>query len=115
VWRSVDRCDDDGPCRPAEPAPAKAGVFDLPEPQPLLVTEHRAHDCRCAACGAQTRAAFPEGVTAPVQYGKRIGAFVVYLLHYQLLPEQRLAALRVRLESQTERAIRRVSSRTDAA
>ena len=26
-------------------------VFDLPEPQPLVVTEHRAHDCRCAACG----------------------------------------------------------------
>jgi transposase len=68
-------------------------VFDLPEPQPLIVTEHRAHDCRCAACGTQTRAGFPEGVTAPVQYGKRIGAFVLYLLHYQLLPEQRLAAL----------------------
>jgi transposase len=68
-------------------------VFDLPEPKPLIVTEHRAHDCRCAACGTQTRAAFPEGVTAPVQYGKRIGAFVLYLLHYQLLPEQRLAAL----------------------
>jgi hypothetical protein len=32
-------------------------------------------------------------VTAPVQYGKRISAFVLYLLHYQLLPEQRLAAL----------------------
>jgi len=32
-------------------------------------------------------------VAAPVQYGKRIGAFVLYLLHYQLLPEQRLAAL----------------------
>ena len=68
-------------------------VFDLPEPQPLIVTEHRAHDCRCAACGAQTRAAFPAGVTAPVQYGARIAAFVVYLLHYQLLPEKRLAAL----------------------
>ena len=68
-------------------------VFDLPEPQPLVVTEHRAHDCRCAACGTQTRAAFPEGVTARVQYGKRIGAFVLYLLHYQLLPEQRLATL----------------------
>src|SRR5271165_4741848 len=27
-------------------------VFDLPEPQPLVVTEHRAHSCRCAACGA---------------------------------------------------------------
>ena len=41
-------------------------VFDLPEPQPLIVTEHRAHTCRCAKCGTQTRAAFPEGVTAPV-------------------------------------------------
>ena len=68
-------------------------VFDLPEPRPLIVTEHRAHGCRCAGCGTQTRAAFPEGVTAPVQYGKRIGAFVLYLLHYQLLPEKRLAAL----------------------
>jgi transposase len=68
-------------------------VFDLPEPRPLIVTEHRAHGCRCAACGQQTRAAFPEGVSAPVQYGERIGAFVLYLLHYQLLPEKRLAAL----------------------
>ncbi len=68
-------------------------VFDLPEPQPLIVTEPRAHGCRCAACGSQTRATFPDWVTAPVQYGKRIGAFVLYLLHYQLLPEKRLAAL----------------------
>ena len=41
-------------------------VFDLPEPTPLIVTEHRAHDCRCLNCGTRTRAAFPEGVTAPV-------------------------------------------------
>src|SRR3954454_15814681 len=68
-------------------------VFDLPEPQPLIVTEHRAHGCRCAACGSQTRGTFPDWVTAPVQYGKRIGAVVLYLLHYQLLPEKRLAAL----------------------
>jgi transposase len=68
-------------------------VFDLPEPRPLIVTEHRAHGCRCTACGAQTRAAFPDGVTAPVQYGPRIAAFVLYLLHYQLLPEKRLAML----------------------
>jgi transposase len=67
--------------------------FDLPEPKPLIVTEHRAHGCRCTACGTQTRAAFPDGVTAPVQYGQRIGAFVLYLLHYQLLPEKRLAVL----------------------
>lgn len=68
-------------------------VFDLPEPRPLVVTEHRAHRCRCATCGEQTRAAFPDCVTAPVQYGKRIGACLLYLLHYQLLPEKRLAAL----------------------
>jgi transposase len=72
-------------------------VFDLPEPRPLFVTEHRAHSCHCAACGTQTRAAFPEAVTAPVQYGKRISAFVLYLLHYQLLPEKRLAVLMAEL------------------
>jgi transposase len=68
-------------------------VFDLPEPRPLIVTEHRVHRCRCAACGTQTRATFPEGIAAPVQYGQRIGALVLYLLHYQLLPEKRLAEL----------------------
>jgi len=68
-------------------------VFDLPEPPSLVVTEHRAHDCQCAVCGAKTRAPFPDGVNAPVQYGARITAFVIYLLHYQLLPEDRLAEL----------------------
>jgi transposase len=68
-------------------------VFDLPEPRPLIVTEHRAYVCRCAACGRQTRGVFPEGVSAPVQYGTRISTFVLYLLHYQLLPEKRLAVL----------------------
>jgi len=68
-------------------------VFDLPEPQPLLVTEHRAFACRCGHCGLKTRAAFPEGIAAPVQYGARIAAVVVYLLHFQFLPEKRLAQL----------------------
>jgi transposase len=68
-------------------------VFDLPEPRPLVVAEHRAHDCACASCGAHTRASFPDGVNAPVQYGPRIAAFVIYLLHYQLLPEDRSAEL----------------------
>ena len=68
-------------------------VFDLPEPRPLVVMEHRAHRCRCGRCGRQTRADFPAGVTGPVRYGARIGAMVVYLSHYQLLPEDRLAEL----------------------
>jgi transposase len=68
-------------------------VFDLPEPQPLIVTQHRAFACLCGNCGAETRADFPDDVTAPVQYGARLAAVVIYLLHYQLLPEKRLAAL----------------------
>ena len=68
-------------------------VFDLPAPQPLFVTEHRAHNCRCTACGTQTRANFPDHVKAPVQYGARIAGIVVYLMHYQFLPQKRLAAL----------------------
>jgi transposase len=68
-------------------------IFDLPEPRPLVVTEHRVHVCRCGACGAKTRGLFPDGVNAPVQYGARIAALVIYLLHYQLLPEGRLVEL----------------------
>jgi transposase len=68
-------------------------VFDLPEPPPPVVTEHRAHVCACPHCGTKTSASFPEGINAPVQYGPRIMAIVVYLLHYQLLPEDRLAEL----------------------
>jgi transposase len=66
-------------------------IFDLPAPSPLIVTEHRAYDCVCERCGARSRAAFPDGVNAPVQYGPTITAFVLYLAHYQLLPEDRLA------------------------
>jgi transposase len=68
-------------------------VFDLPEPRPPVVTEHRAHVCSCAHCGTPSSAAFPEGVAAPVQYGRRICAMVVYLLHGHFLPEDRLAEL----------------------
>ncbi len=68
-------------------------VFDLPEPRPPVVTEHRAHVCACAQCGKRTQAAFPAGVAAPVQYGQRICAMVVYLLHGHFLPEDRLAEL----------------------
>ena len=68
-------------------------MHDLPEPRPLVVTEHRAHVCQCAGCGARTRGAFPDGVNAPVQYGARIAAIAVYLTHQQLLPQKRLVAL----------------------
>jgi len=67
-------------------------VHDLP-PLRVLVTEHRAHACRCPVCHHTTRAAFPEGVEAPVQYGPQIKALGVYLACYQLLPHARSAQL----------------------
>ena len=68
-------------------------VFDLPPPPPLIVTEHRAHTCECHHCGAQTRAAFPEDVTSPAQYGDGITALAAYLQTLHCIPEKRLAQL----------------------
>jgi transposase len=68
-------------------------VFDIPEPQPLLATEHRAHGCRCPACGATTRAEFPDGVAAPVQYGPNIAAVAAYLSAGHFISEERIAQL----------------------
>ncbi len=56
----------------------KRQVFDLPEPQPLYVTEHRAYRSWCSQCGHATQAAFPPEVTAAVQYGGYLRAVVVY-------------------------------------
>ena len=68
----------------------KRQVFDLPEPR-LEVTEHQASIYRCEHCRGQTKAAFPEGVTSPVQYGARVRATAVYLNVQQLIPEDRVA------------------------
>ena len=74
-------------------APVCRQLFDIPEPHPLEVTGHRAHRCLCGACATVTMAAFPDGITAPVQYGPRITAWVSYLLHAQFVPEKRLREL----------------------
>lgn len=69
----------------------KRQVHDLP-PLRLIVTEHQAETKVCA-CGHRNRAAFPEGVNAPVQYGGAIQAAAVYLKHYQHLPYARTREL----------------------
>ena len=71
--------------------PVARQVFDLPEPRPLEVTEHRGHARRCGCCGEVTRAAFPAGVSAPAQYGRRLADAAVWLRHAQFLPERRLS------------------------
>jgi transposase len=60
-------------------------------PARLRVTEHRAEVVRCTSCGRRTKAGFPSGVTATVQYGPSILARALYLHDYQLLPYARTA------------------------
>ena len=79
---------------PLEPQSAigveKRQVFDLPE-RPLVITEHQASIYRCPHCRGETKAAFPEGVVSPTQYGERIRAAAIYLNIQQLIPEDRTA------------------------
>ena len=72
LWRALSDAD-----RHADPV--RRQVFDVPEPS-LSRSRHRGHRCLCA-CGAVTTAVFPNGVSAPVQYGPRITAWVTYLSH----------------------------------
>jgi len=68
----------------------KRQVFDLPE-RLIEITEHQASIYCCAACGFETKAAFPAGVAAAAQYGERIRAAAIYLNVQQLIPEDRVA------------------------
>ena len=64
-------------------------VFDLPEVT-VTVTEHQLIERECG-CGYRTKGASPEGAEAPVQYGPRIAAIIVYLYIGQFLSKQRTA------------------------
>lgn len=44
-------------------------VVDLPEVIRFFTTEHQVTEVCCPACQCRVKAAFPEGVNAPVQYG----------------------------------------------
>jgi transposase len=63
--------------------------FDLP-PVCIEVTEHQLVERECV-CGQRTRGRAPAGVDAPVQYGPRISAIVVYLYVGQFLSRKRTA------------------------
>ena len=64
-------------------------VFDL-QPVRAEVTEHQLIERECG-CGQRTGGAAPPGAEAPVQYGPRIAAVIVYLYAGQFLSKQRTA------------------------
>ena len=70
----------------------KRQVFELPQ-KPLEVTEHQAEIKRCPISGCLVTAAFPEGVKAPVQYGPRFKAQMVYLNIEHFIPFARLTRI----------------------
>ncbi len=87
ILQQVERCE---ACQHDLRAVAACGrerrqVVDLPLPR-LLVREYRAEQKHCPHCQHLTRAAFPDGVQAPIQYGPNVGATAVYLVEQQLLP-----------------------------
>jgi transposase len=65
---------------------------ELP-PVKAQVTEHQGQIKACSTCGAKTRGEFPVGLNAPIQYGTRIRASLIYLKDYALLPFQRSVEL----------------------
>jgi len=64
-------------------------VVDL-QPVRAEVTEHQLIERECG-CGRRTKAAAPAGAEAPVQYGPRIAAVIVYLYAGQFLSKDRTA------------------------
>lgn len=97
-------------------------VFDLPK-QKLEVTEYRALVYKVPGSATKVHAEFPQGVSAPQQYGFRFQAWLVYLVDYQLIPlgrvrrmcedlfgysvsEKTIAAARERCEANLEEFIK---------
>jgi transposase len=82
--------------RDLRPCPAtiaeRRQVIDLPTKR-LWVTEHHVEEKQCPQCAHLTRAPFPAGVKAAVQYGTGIQALAVSLVQGQAVPYVRASQL----------------------
>jgi len=75
----------------AETGMERRQVTEIPEVT-ATVTEHQLIEKTCGCCGQATKAAAPDGVNAPVQYGPRVSALAAYLWHGQFLSRDRAVA-----------------------
>jgi transposase len=64
-------------------------LFDLP-PVRYVCTEHRSHEKHCPLCGFKNKGVFPEGLSAPIQYGPVVEALTGYMSVYQYIPYRRI-------------------------
>ena len=58
-------------------------------PVRLVVAEHQVEEVCCPHCQQVSRGSFPEGVSAPAQYGAGVKALEVYLYQYHLVSMER--------------------------
>jgi transposase len=86
--RSCSACGDDL-ASAAEVDVRRRQVFEIP-PMTVQVIEHQLVTLRCG-CGTDTAAPAPVQVDAPVQYGPRLAAIVVYLMVAQFGAQKRVA------------------------
>jgi transposase len=65
-------------------------VFDIPAIR-IEVTAHRVEIKTCPGCGAESRGAFPVGVTGRVQYGPGVKTWATYFQTQHFVPVERTA------------------------
>ena len=65
--------------------------IDIPPIKPVVI-EYQRKRITCT-CGHMNTGEFPDHITAPVQFGKAISSFLIYLNVAQLIPYARLAQL----------------------
>ena len=71
---------------------SKRQVVEIPPIQPIYI-QYNQYGCSCPHCNHEQKAAYPEGVNSPIQYGKSIESLVSYLSVFQYLPYKRLKML----------------------
>jgi transposase len=76
----------------AERLVSKRQVVDIPPVLPVY-TQYNQYSCQCPNCSHEQKAAYPEAVKGPIQYGESLGAYISYLSVYQYIPYKRLKQL----------------------